>query len=237
MKHLKTAILYTALSLVSLIAFAVGILFLPEEVAIHFNFEGVCDRMGSPWVYISLPAAAALISGGLFASALKEHKNTRIINIVLVALGAVLTTLGWVFFALGAQGTQLGEKWSFPFSAAILLSLSLLIMVLGNYMPVAKRNKWFGLRTKETLASDYVWEKANRFSGILLFAAGALSAAASILFSVLGLDLAALIVLLALLLIATVLSLIYAHNVAKLVPPEEQQNIQETNQGETHGNN
>ena len=61
MKHLKTAILYTALSLVSLIAFAVGILFLPEEVAIHFNFEGVCDRMGSPWVYISLPAAAALI--------------------------------------------------------------------------------------------------------------------------------------------------------------------------------
>ena len=152
MQHFKTAILYTVLSLLSLLAFTVGILFLPEEVAVHFNYEGVCDRMGSPWVYISLPAAAALVSGGLFAAALKENKNARILNICLVVVGAVLTVLGWALFALGAQGTQLGEKLHFPFAVAILLPLAILIMVMGNYMPVAGRNKWFGLRTKETLA-------------------------------------------------------------------------------------
>ena len=227
MQHFKTAILYTVLSLLSLLAFTVGILFLPEEVAVHFNYEGVCDRMGSPWVYISLPAAAALVSGGLFAAALKEDKNARILNICLVAAGVVLTVLGWVLFALGAQGTQLGEKLRFPFAAAILLPLAILIMVMGNYMPVAGRNKWFGLRTKETLASDYVWEKANRFSGILMFAAGALSAAASILFSVLGLDFVALIVTVALILIVTVISLVYAHRIAKRVP-EDADNTQET---------
>ena len=227
MKYMKTAVIYTVLSLLSLLAFTVGILFLPEEVAVHFNYEGVCDRMGSPWVYISLPAAAALVSGGLFAAALKENKNARILNICLVAAGAVLTVLGWVLFALGAQGTQLGEKLRFPFAAAILLPLAILIMVLGNYMPVAQRNKWFGLRTKETLASDYVWEKANRFSGVLLFAAGALSAAASILFSVLGLDFVALIVTVALILIVTVISVVYAHRVAKRMP-EDADNTQET---------
>ncbi len=227
MKYMKTAVIYTVLSLLSLLAFTVGILFLPEEVAVHFNYEGVCDRMGSPWVYISLPAAAALVSGGLFAAALKENKHARILNICLVAAGAVLTVLGWVLFALGAQGTQLGEKLRFPFAAAILLPLAILIMVLGNYMPVAGRNKWFGLRTKETLASDYVWEKANRFSGVLLFAAGALSAAASILFSVLGLDFVALIVTVALILIVTVISLVYAHRVAKRMP-EDADNTQET---------
>lgn len=227
MKHFKTAILYTVLSLISLIGFVVGILFLPEEVAVHFNYEGVCDRMGSPWEYISLPAAAALVSGGLFAAAWKENKNARILNICLVAAGAVFTVLGWVIFALGARGTQLGEKLRFPFSAAILLPLAVLIMVLGNYMPVAGRNKWFGLRTKETLASDYVWEKANRFSGVLLFAAGALSAAASILFSVLGLDFVALIVTVALILIVTVISLVYAHLIAKRMP-EDADNTQET---------
>lgn len=227
MQHFKTAILYTVLSLLSLIGFAIGILFLPEEVAVHFNYEGVCDRMGSPWVYISLPAAAALVSGGLFAAAWKERKNTRILNICLVVVGAVLTVLGWALFALGAQGTQLGEKLRFPFAVAILLPLAILIMVMGNYMPVAKRNKWFGLRTKETLASDYVWEKANRFSGVLLFAAGALSAAASILFSVLGLDFVALIVTVALILIVTVISLIYAHRIAKRMP-EDADNTQET---------
>ena len=227
MKYMKTAVIYTVLSLLSLLAFTVGILFLPEEVAVHFNYEGVCDRMGSPWVYISLPAAAALVSGGLFAAALKENKNARILNICLVAAGAVLTVLGWVLFALGAQGTQLGEKLNFPFAVAILLPLAILIMVMGNYMPVAGRNKWFGLRTKETLASDYVWEKANRFSGVLLFAAGALSAAASILFSVLGLDFVALIVTVALILIVTVISLVYAHRIAKRVP-EDADNTQET---------
>lgn len=227
MQHFKTAILYTVLSLLSLLAFTVGILFLPEEVAVHFNYEGVCDRMGSPWVYISLPAAAALVSGGLFAAALKENKNASILNICLVVVGAVLTVLGWVLFALGAQGTQLGEKLNFPFAVAILLPLAILIMVMGNYMPVAGRNKWFGLRTKETLASDYVWEKANRFSGVLLFAAGALSAAASILFSVLGLDFVALIVTVALILIVTVISLVYAHRIAKRVP-EDADNTQET---------
>lgn len=182
---------------------------------------------GFPWVYISLPAAAALVSGGLFAAALKENKNARILNICLVAAGAVLTVLGWVLFALGAQGTQLGEKLRFPFAAAILLPLAILIMVLGNYMPVAGRNKWFGLRTKETLASDYVWEKANRFSGVLLFAAGALSAVASILFSVLGLDFVALIVTVALILIVTVISLIHAYRIAKRMP-EDADNTQET---------
>lgn len=220
MKHFKTAILYTVLSLISLIGFVVGILCLPEEVAVHFNFEGVCDRMGSPWVYIALPAAAALVSAGLFVTAFREKKNARVVNICLVVVGAVLTVLGWVIFALGAQGTQLGEKLHFPFAVAILLPLAILIMVMGNYMPVAKRNKWFGLRTKETLASDYVWEKANRFSGVLLFAAGALSAAASILFSVLGLDFVALIVTVALILIVTVISLLYAHRVAKQMPEE-----------------
>ena len=227
MQHFKTAILYTVLSLLSLLAFTVGILFLPEEVAVHFNYEGVCDRMGSPWVYISLPAAAALVSGGLFAAALKEDKNARILNICLVVVGAVFTVLGWALFALGAQGTQLGEKLRFPFAAAILLPLAILIMVMGNYMPVAGRNKWFGLRTKETLASDYVWEKANRFSGILMFAAGALIAAASVLFSVLGLDFVALIVTVALILIVTVISLVYAHRIAKRVP-EDADNTQET---------
>ena len=64
MQHFKTAILYTVLSLLSLIGFAIGILFLPEEVAVHFNYEGVCDRMGSPWVYISLPAARRSFRAG-----------------------------------------------------------------------------------------------------------------------------------------------------------------------------
>ena len=221
MNHLKTAILYTVLSLLSLIAFAVGIALLPQEVAVHFNFEGVVDRLGSPWVFISPPAAPALVSAGLWLTSLKEFKPARVINIVLVAVGAVLAVLGWVFFAFAAMGLELGDKLGFPFAAVILLPISILIMVLGNYMPVAKRNKWFGLRTKATLSSDYVWEKANRFSGTLFFLAGVLSGISAILFSCLKLDYIALIVLLALLVIVVAASLIYTARIAKTAPAED----------------
>ena len=66
----------------------------------------------------------------------------------------------------------------------------------------------------------------DRFSGVLLFAAGALSAAASILFSVLGLDFVALIVTVALILIVTVISVVYAYRIAKRMP-EDADNTQE----------
>ena len=59
-----------------------------------------------------------------------------------------------------------------------------------------------------------------------VLAAGALCAAASILFSVLGLDFVALIVTVALIRIVTVISLVYAHRVAKRMP-EDADNTQE----------
>ena len=85
---MRAAILYTVVSLVNLIAFAVGILFLPAQVPIHFNAALTADAMGSPWVYLSLPGAAALISAGIWA-ALFQKKNRAVTVGVLTVAGIV----------------------------------------------------------------------------------------------------------------------------------------------------
>ena len=159
---MKSAIVYTVLSVVNLIAFAVCMCFLPAQVPVHFNWEGVCDSLGSPWLFIGLPAAAALVSAGLWASLLsRSERNGKIIVVTLSAVGAVLAYLGWLSFALAAAGTALGAKTAFPFGLAII----------------------FGLRTPSTLKSEAVWTKTHRVGGVLFFAGGLISACASIAFS------------------------------------------------------
>ena len=38
-------------------------------------------------------------------------------------------------------------------------------IVLGNYLPVIKRNSTLGIKTPSTLASDYVWTQTHRVMG------------------------------------------------------------------------
>ncbi len=181
---MKTAIVYTVLSIVNLIAFAVGLTFLPAEVAIHFDFKGVVDGIGSPWVYVSIPAVSAVVSAGVWAALhSKNEKNAKISVGLLAALGAVFAVLGWTFFALAAQGLALGEKSKFPFALVTILPLSLLFVFFGNYLPRIKPNRWVGIRTPATLGSETVWAKTHRVGGTVMFVSGILSAICAVVFS------------------------------------------------------
>jgi len=40
-----------------------------------------------------------------------------------------------------------------------------LLIILGNYMPKARVNALYGLRTKWSMANDHVWQKSQRFGG------------------------------------------------------------------------
>ena len=57
----------------------------------------------------------------------------------------------------------------------LFLVLSLLIVALGLWMPIVKRNAWFGVRTKWTMESETVWVKSQKFGGKLFAAAGLVS--------------------------------------------------------------
>jgi immunity protein, SdpI family len=48
-------------------------------------------------------------------------------------------------------------------------------LILGNVLPRARSNWWFGIRTPWTLTSDTVWTKTHRVGGYLLTAAGVIT--------------------------------------------------------------
>ncbi len=224
---MKTAIVYTVLSLVNLLAFAVGTAFLPQEVAIHYDWQGAVDALGSPWVFVALPAATACLSAGIWwAGITQKKKNAEVISIVLSVLGAALAIIGWLFFVLSVQGAEMGETTKFPFAVAIGMPISLFAVVAGNYMPVLKPNHVFGIRTRATLSNEQVWRKTHRLGGYLFFATGIIGAVSAVLFSCLpvkpNLGFVSLIILISLLLISSVALIIYANVLAKKEPMDEE---------------
>lgn len=209
---MKTAITYTVLSLLNLIGFVIGICLLPAQVPIHFNINMVADAVGSPWVYVSIPAAAALISAAIWTTTVsKKEKNRKIISGVLVGLGAILVCMGWAFFALIASGVEAGEQVDFPIALVTILPLSILMTIFGNYLPRVEQNFWIGIRIPATLKSETVWTKTHRLGGFLLFAAGLLSAVSAVVLSCIGnFAYISVIVLVATLLVSAVISIVYA---------------------------
>ncbi|HVX38416.1 MAG TPA: DUF1648 domain-containing protein [Gemmatimonadaceae bacterium] len=58
-------------------------------------------------------------------------------------------------------------------------AIGVMMVVIGNVLPRARPNWWFGIRTPWTLSNDRVWERTHRVGGYLFTAAGVLIVAAS----------------------------------------------------------
>jgi uncharacterized membrane protein len=56
-----------------------------------------------------------------------------------------------------------------------------LFVVLGNALPRARPNWWFGIRTPWTLSNDRVWARTHRVGGYAMTAAGVLVLLAALL--------------------------------------------------------
>ena len=84
-----------------------------------------------------------------------------------------------------------------------------MLVILGNMMPKAGKNSLLGLRTKWSMANDSVWQKSQRFGGIVLVISGFLMIILSLFIQGLWNMLMMLIVLTAALLLCTVASYRY----------------------------
>ncbi|MDK2820803.1 MAG: hypothetical protein PWP31_768 [Clostridia bacterium] len=146
---------------------------LPELVPSHWNFRGEIDGYsGRFWGAFGLPLmAAAIYLGMIFAPYIDPKKENyprfssayRIIRLVLVLFMAVL--YGTIItVALGGPANLVSKTTP--------LAVGILFIVIGNYLPQARHNYFFGIRTPWTLANEEVWRRTHRFSGILFVLGG-----------------------------------------------------------------
>lgn len=172
LKKYKWSLLFS--SVVTLLPMVLGVVaegFLPEQITVHWGFDGMADGwMRSSTVFFLLPPIllaihwlCVILSLVLDQNATQNKKVVRLVFWVLP--GISLLTCGTVF------AVALGETVSL---SGLMLFMALFFIVLGNYLPKTTRNVTMGIKIKWTLANDANWQATHRFAGKVFVIAGAL---------------------------------------------------------------
>jgi uncharacterized membrane protein len=150
---------------------------LPELVPSHWGITGEVDGWSTP-IQHSLITPAILVGIYLLFLAL-PYIEPRRINFIKswgfysIIKNFLMAFLGMLFFV--STWAALSSS-PVPMGTIVPITVGLLFILLGNYMPQIKSNFLMGIRTPWTLSSDENWKKTHRLGaytftigGILFF--------------------------------------------------------------------
>ncbi|MEN2984424.1 MAG: SdpI family protein [Dictyoglomaceae bacterium] len=168
---------FIILLLISLMFITGAILYpyLPEKIPMHWNFKGEIDRYGSKFEGVfAIPLTVLFLYLGLlylpYIDPKRENypKFERVYQIIKYLFVIVFSIIHYsvIISALG------GPRDLIPKITPI--TLGILFIILGNYMPRIKYNWFVGVRTPWTLSDEEVWKRTHRFSGYLFVIGGIL---------------------------------------------------------------
>ena len=156
---------------------------LPSEIPVHYSFDGIADRFASKLSVEALLLCSLGYCGLLLGVLLRkmvlamgktqENSNTQT-TAKLMAYNQTFLTI--FFSALSLYFISVMLQNSIPDIFFILrtayLVLSVLLIIIGNYLPKLKINRVSGVKTKYSQSSDDAWMKSQRFGGRLLVVGG-----------------------------------------------------------------
>ena len=213
---------------VSVIAAAVAVGFLPDTIPMHFDMTGAVDRYGSKYEIFIFPAVEiSFLVIGLIAemvckkqlSSLSDEKrlaeiknNMKIIPVIAIAGMLVFLLIGgWFVYFVLASGDVSATVMPPQLGSVVGVAFGILLAVLGNFMPKARKNALFGLRTPWSMKNETTWSKSNRFAGVVMFVSGILLIAVSFILK----DMAAVWCFMGIVLAAVVISVVYSYVVSR----------------------
>lgn len=152
---------------------------LPDELAVHFGFDGTPDSWWPTWVAILvLPAMLAGINLICLAATFGSSSRTNISPVVqriLFWLVPVMDNVVMATLYLIAMGQPVSV------SMVCMFLIGILLVVLGNYMGKVKQNPFVGFRTGRTLSDPENWIRTNRVGGFGMVVSGIVMMAAGII--------------------------------------------------------
>lgn len=157
---------------VLLIPMLVGVLLwnkLPNEMATHWGVDGSPDAYSSKSVAVFVMPSIILILH-LIAVVLTAKKDTNAIPDKLFCLLLWICPVMSIMVATLTYATALGYGLNVPFWTMMIVGI--IYIVIGNYLPKARQNRFFGVRMKWTLESKKNWEHTNRFAAKIMVALG-----------------------------------------------------------------
>jgi uncharacterized membrane protein len=144
---------------------------LPDQVPMHWNLSGQIDSW-RPRYFIFftalLPALFVVLLKVIPSIDPKSENYSRHGK----AYGIVSAVV--ILFLLGMHWVTMLFSLGFPIKIDIVIRglIGLVFIILGNYLPQAKHNYTFGIRTPWTLANEVVWTRTHRFGGFAFVISG-----------------------------------------------------------------
>lgn len=154
---------------------------LPEQLPVHWNIRGEPDGWAGRLhgglllpslalgLWVLLTVLPRLDPRKANYAKFRDTYDLVVASLVLVAVG--------IHFAV--IGSAIG--WPVPVERVVPAMVGALLIVLGNALPRARSNWWFGIRTPWTLSNERVWERTHRVGGYMMVGVGCLMLLAAIL--------------------------------------------------------
>jgi uncharacterized membrane protein len=176
-----------ALLIAGVLVFSVAVYSrLPDDVPIHWGLSGTPDRFGSRLEGAFL---MPLIMVVLFAvMQWYPSRDPRAANIAKFrgAYDSVVTASIAMLAVIHVAVLGVALGWQIDMTTVGLAGLGVLLVLIGNLLPLARSNFIFGIRTPWTLSSEQVWTRSHRVGGYSMVAAGVLTIVAAFVGGALG---------------------------------------------------
>lgn len=173
-KKNKKIILIT--SMITILPILAGLILwnkLPEQVATHFDANGIPNGYSSRAFAVFGPYLICLFAHlfcafGTLADPKKQAIGQKMYALILWICPAVS-----LFCAAAIYGNTFGVEFM-KSSRFVIILLGLLFLLVGNYLPKCRQNYTVGIKVPWTLASEANWDATHRMAGKLWVAGGVL---------------------------------------------------------------
>lgn len=179
---------------------------LPQEVPLHWNFDGSVDYGNKVqlWILFSLGLIFAVMFDVLPKIDPKRENFKRFgkqYDVFVIFMSLFLMTI---------EGITLVESFrpnTIRVDQAVIILVGVLFIVTGNMLPKIKPNFSMGIKTPWTISDPDVWNKTHRLGGRLMFIEGILCALCGLFAS----NLISMIVIIAGAIVITVIPLVMSY--------------------------
>ena len=153
--------------------------FLPDQIPAHYDFNNQVTRWGSKYETLVMPGLTIVL--GLFmlwmakVSRKQEGQGENNYKICILSgmlgMGVFAAMTVYFLWADFLQAENL-DNLGIDVNSLTWGLLGIMMILMGNVMPKAKRNSLLGLRTKWSMSSEEAWRKSQRFGGTLAIVCG-----------------------------------------------------------------
>lgn len=152
---------------------------LPQEVPIHWGFNGEVEYGAkyNMWMLFGMGLIFAIMFDVLPKIDPKKDNYARFGKYYDIFC---VTMNGFLVLVSGMTLVECFWPNTVPVSKVIIVLVSALLAVIGNMMPKIKTNYYMGIKTPWTLSNSDVWNKTHRLGGRLMFIGGVLGVIAGL---------------------------------------------------------